>query len=158
MVANEEFVPLGDGSSCPRCGSLLGRLERPGGARGGDPRAEPFCPSPVCNDGVLLHDADASYLYRAWALIFTRVRGPGLPDKSESERLEEHGVIRAVRPEGVHDPIVRRNSPIVAAEVRWPADRKRFSELFDHHVHHETAPHITPLNDGWDSQHSLPVL
>jgi len=149
MVSHHEFVPSPDGESCPHCGSLLGRF---------DDDANLCCPSPVCNEGVFLPGVEPSLLYRAFALVFMPDEPGHLQDVPESQRKREVGVIRAVPPGQVHDPVVRRNSPIVATDVVWPDDRGYFNDLFDHHIHHENAPHVTPLNDGWDAGHELPVL
>jgi hypothetical protein len=58
----------------------------------------------------------------------------------------------------VHSEVVRRNALVVASGVCWPQDRKRFGELFDHHVHHVDGPLIQPSNSGWDASRGLPVL
>jgi hypothetical protein len=148
-MVTHEFVPSTGGESCPNCGSLLGRF-------GSDEQL--VCPSPVCNDGVFPEGVEPSVLYRAFALIFMPDEPSKLEDVPESQRKREVGVIRAVQPDLVQDPVVRRNSPIVATEVVWPDDRDRFNDLFDHHIHHENAPQVTPLNDGWDAGRHVPVL
>lgn len=116
--------------------------------------ADAVCPSPYCPKSfrpgaALLPGVDPSYLYRGRALLFCPER--------EVEGGEV-GVIRAVPFEHVHCATSRHQALIVVRDIVWPQDRKRFGELFDHHIHHEDAPHVSPLNDGWDSHHGLPVL
>ncbi|HHI79343.1 MAG TPA: hypothetical protein ENK02_05145 [Planctomycetes bacterium] len=111
---------------------------------------EGVLPCPACQGGKMLPGLDPSYLYRAFALVFC-------PTGKDEDGCEI-GVIRSVPPAHVHDPVARGRAKVVVTDVRWPEDKRRFSKLFDHHIHHERDPNITPLNDGWDSQHSLPVL
>ncbi len=144
-------------SFCPECGSVLGHVLD---LSGDEPELlkDAVCPAPFCSRRMehegsggegLLPGADPSLLYRARALIF-------VPDGEADGK--ETGTIRALRYEEVHDPVARHRAKPVVTEVVWPDDRKAFSELFSHHVHHEKDPHVTPLNDGWDRSRPLPVL
>ncbi len=146
MAGKTHFVPKEDGRFCRDCGSLSGDLQD----RDGNVVEEDVLPCPKCQGGKMLEGLDPSYLYRAFALLFT-------PTGKDEDGCEI-GVIRTVPPAHIHDPIARNRAMVVATDVRWPNDKKKFSKLFDHHIHHERDPNITPLNDGWDSQHSLPVL
>jgi len=147
---SERFEPKAEYGACERCGTILGDLVVDGDGGEAVTKAR-SCPSPLCTGRTTLPTgADASLLYKARALVF-----------SPQERREdgtEVGVILAVDPDEVHDKTLRRRSPVIARDVLWPVDRKRFMRMFDHHIHHESAPHITPLNDGWDASRKVPVL
>jgi hypothetical protein len=143
MTASPRFVPYVD-KVCPRCGSILGAYDG----------REAFCPSPTCGgEGRLPPGIDASFLYRARALVFV----PD-PQAEPVPGCDEVGVILAVEPELVTSEVARRHAPVVVSDVCWPRDRARFSQLFDHHVHHVDGPLISPPNSGWDPTRGLPVL
>lgn len=146
----ERFQPRAGYGACERCGTILGDLVVDG--EGGEEVSKArFCPSPLCTGSKELPGgADTSLLYKARALIF-------VPEERRDDGTEV-GVILAVKPDEVHDRTLRRRSPAVARDVVWPIDRKHFARMFDHHIHHESAPHITPLNDGWDASRKVPVL
>ncbi len=146
MAGKVRFVPKEDGRFCRDCGSLSGDLRD----EDGEVVEKDVLPCPKCQDGKMLPGLDPSYLYRAFALIFMAT--------GKDEDGCEIGVIRTVPPAYVHDAVARGRGMVIATNVRWPEDKKKFSKLFDHHIHHERDPNITPLNDGWDSQHPLPVL
>lgn len=142
-MSDSRFVPHGAGQVCETCGSLLGRY--------GD--SENFCPAPSCDgNGQLAEGVDPSYLYRSRALLFVPNDADAVPG------CDEVGVIIAVKPNEVTSTLARGHAPTVATGVCWPRDRKRFGELFDHHVHHVNGPLVQPPNDGWDADHPLPVL
>jgi hypothetical protein len=157
MADNLHFVANPAIGLCPSCGSVRGQLLTGEGEQA-SAIAESACPSPFCPEayrkGELLPGVDISYLYRGRALLFFPYDENATGGGGESVS----GLIRAVPFEHVHDRVARRQGLVVAENILWPDDRKRFGELFDHHIHHENAPHVTPLNDGWDSKHGLPVL
>ena len=179
MSKKLRFESYAEPRACYVCGSMLGRLmEESEEGEGLGIVQEGFCPSPYCaTDRTKPENFDASFLYRTRVLVFTKAKGAetheddrdvvrqdageegaGEEGAGEEDTVQEIGVIRAIKPEEVHDPVSRRNAPIVVENVCWPRDRKRFCELFNRHVHHEMAPNITVLNDGWDSSQPLPVL
>lgn len=150
MSANEKFVARAEYGACDACGTILGDVVAQEGGEEKVVQAK-VCGSPVCTGkNELMEGLDPSLLYRARALVF-------IP-KEKLEDGTEKGHIVAVRPDDVHEPILRRESPVVVSDVCWPKDRKHFIEFFNHHVHYEGAPNITPLNDGWDASRKVPVL
>ncbi len=153
MTASASFVPNDEGRICERCGSLLGRWV----SEEGEVLSAEVCPAPHAEARREdRREPEPSFLYRGFVLVFEPEEV--LDHGADGAHPREKGIIRSVRPEHVHDPVARRRGLIVATDVLWPEDRKRFCELFDHHVHHVGAPHVTPLNDGWDPSRELPVL
>jgi hypothetical protein len=150
MSANENFVARAEYGACGDCGTILGDIVAQEGGEEKVVQAKACC-SPICTGkNELIDGLDPSLLYRVRALVF-------VPE----EKLEggtEKGHVVAVLPEDVHDEILRHDSPVILTDVRWPADRKHFISMLNHHIHHEAAPNITQLNDGWDSSRKVPVL
>jgi len=150
MSANEKFVARAEYGACDECGTILGDVVAQEGGEAKVVQANVCC-SPICTGKhELIKGLDASLLYRARALVF-------IPQEKLTDGTEK-GHIVAVLPEDIHEPVLRHDSPVVVTDVCWPNDRKHFSEFFNHHVHYEGAPNITPLNDGWDPSRKVPVL
>jgi hypothetical protein len=150
MSANEKFVARAEYGACEKCGTILGDIVAPESGEEKVVQAKVCC-SPICTGkNEMIEGLDASLLYRVRALVF-------LPE-ARLDDGNEKGRIVAVLPDDVHETLLRRESPTVVTDVCWPKDRKHFIEFFNHHVHYEGSPNITPLNDGWDPSRKVPVL
>ena len=90
---------------------------------------------------------DPSYLFKDKLLVFRAE-----PGRTCQKCGGPAGSVVAMDQAEIEDPVTRARAPVVVANYCPHCDVEHFTRLFERHIHPETAPNVTTINDGWGTQ------